>query len=62
MSKVEITLRSGNLVVADVTAFTVQKNGLGSVVGMKWEAGENDLRFLQYLDISEVTSVIFVDD
>jgi hypothetical protein len=61
MSHVEITLKAGNLIKADVTEFSIQKNALGSVVGMKWTTPGDENRALMHLDISEVTSVVFVD-
>jgi hypothetical protein len=62
MGHVEITLRAGNLIKADVTEFIVQKSPTGNVVGMKWTNPDDRTRALMHLDISEVTSVIFVEE
>jgi hypothetical protein len=61
MSTVEITLKSGAKVVADVSALTIQRNPVThALVGLKWTNSGN--RYLQYIEVDEVAAAVFVDD
>ena len=61
MSHVEITLKSGVIVHADVSSWTRTRHPvLGTVTGYEWEnAGP---RRLCDLRVEEVAAVVFVDD
>jgi hypothetical protein len=62
MSYVEITLKAGNVVKADVKAITVHKNGLGRFTELKWENTGEAGRVLMHVDVDQITSVVFVDE
>jgi hypothetical protein len=61
MSYVEIPLKNRNVVTADVSGFTIQKNALGSFAGIKWTTPENAKRRLLHLDVDEIAAIVFVD-
>jgi hypothetical protein len=61
VSHVEITLRSGATIKADVSEWVTQKHPLDNrLLGFRWV--DDGPRKLQRLDIDEVAAVIFVDD
>lgn len=62
MSHVEITLKSGTVVMGDVSEFTVQKNALKNFAGVKWTTPQDARRMLMHVDPDEIAAIVFVDE
>lgn len=62
MSSVEITLKSGNVIIADASEFSVQRNALLGIVGVKWKTPEEAERALMHIDVDQIAAVVFVDE
>lgn len=61
MSHVEITLKSGITIHADVSEWIKTKNRVsGDLTGFEWE--HSGPRRLNHVRIEEVAAVVFVDD
>lgn len=60
--RVQITLKSGAQIEADVEEFTVTRSRLeGELVGLKW-TGSVGGRALKYVRLDEIAAITYVDD
>ena len=52
-----VTLKSGTQIRVKVGDYTIQRNGLQELVGLKWTATEDNTVNLQFLDIKEIAAI-----
>lgn len=61
--KIQITLRSGTQIEADVEEFTIGRGGLsGEMRELQWVNPPDALRKLKYLDINDVVAVVAIHE
>ena len=58
--QIEITLKSGAQITADVEEFTTSVNRLGDVVGIKWTTPPDSTRKLVDVDLTQIAAIVRV--
>lgn len=62
LTRTEITLRSGAVVVFDSTHLKVTRNGLGKLSELNWTTPAGADRTLMWIDLDEIVAVVFVEE
>lgn len=57
---VQLTMKSGQSVIANVEKFDVIENRMGEIVDVKWTNKEDAYSELRYIKVSEIVAVVMI--